>query len=185
VLAIIAKGAIQYHQRKTLGMDDFFLGVAFTTLLASIVIIQKECFDAMYIIYAVTHGRMVPPPQIIEIGYHSHIWITVALMCGWTTICAVKFSFLFFFKRLIDRIRSLYIYWWVIFVINLAVFGYGISIYYVGCPWFYQLRSSMSSIVDDRVILKSLQSHAHLASRRTHCSVTLTLKYPWTSQAIY
>jgi len=143
VLAVIAKFAIQYHHRKKPGLDDFFLVVAFSTLLASIGIIQAQCFDAMYIIYAVTHGMMLPPPDIIQIGYHSHIWITAGLMAGWTTICAVKFSFLFFFKRLIDRIRPLYIYWWVVFVFNLGVFGYGITIYYIGCPWFNQLRSSM------------------------------------------
>jgi hypothetical protein len=144
VLAIIAKIGIHYHQRKKLGMDDTFLAIAFAALIASVVIIQNQCFDSMYISYAVTHGLMIPPPQMIEIGYHFQMWVTVALMCGWTTICAVKFSFLFFFRRLIDRIKSLYIYWWIVFIINLAVFGYGISIYYIGCPWFYQLRSSMS-----------------------------------------
>lgn len=150
VLAIIAKYAILYHQRKRLGWDDFFLAIAFTTLVASISIIQKECLDAMYIVYAVTHGLMVPPHDIIDIGYNSHMWVTVALMCGWTTICAVKFSFLFFTKKLIDRIKSLYIYWWIVLAFNLGVFGYGISIYYIGCPWFYQLKSSTlsSSAID-------------------------------------
>lgn len=142
VLAVAGRFAVQFHQRKKPGLDDFFLVVAFCTLLTSLTIIQAECFDAMYIIYAVTHGLMLPPTNMILIGYHSHIWITAALMAGWATICAVKLSFLFFFKKLIDRIRSLYIYWWIVLIFNLGVFGYGISIYYIGCPWFYQLRSS-------------------------------------------
>ncbi|KAF1345620.1 hypothetical protein EJ07DRAFT_160596 [Lizonia empirigonia] len=48
---------------------------------------------------------------------------------------AVKFSFMFFFKKLIGRLPTLTIYWWIIFAYNVIVLGYGASVYYVVCPY--------------------------------------------------
>ncbi|KAL8994874.1 MAG: hypothetical protein Q9169_005272 [Polycauliona sp. 2 TL-2023] len=47
----------------------------------------------------------------------------------------VKFSFLFLFRSLVQRIRALTIYWWIVTGFNVAVLGYGLSVYYVACPY--------------------------------------------------
>lgn len=49
---------------------------------------------------------------------------------------AVKFSFLALFRRLIDRITPLIRYWYVVVAFNLAVTGYGASVYVIACPHF-------------------------------------------------
>lgn len=49
---------------------------------------------------------------------------------------AVKFSFLALFKRLIDQIYCLKVYWWVVVAFNLAVTAYGAAAYIIPCPEF-------------------------------------------------
>ncbi|KAL8724939.1 MAG: hypothetical protein Q9181_006608 [Wetmoreana brouardii] len=49
---------------------------------------------------------------------------------------AVKFSFLFLFRKLIDRIPPLITYWWFVIAFNIVAFGYGLSTYFLICPRF-------------------------------------------------
>lgn len=93
----------------------------------------------MYLIFALitrTPG-VVPPPMedLAKMSDDFRLNVTVTLILCWCTIMAVKFSFMFFFKKLIDRLPTLTIYWWVIFAYNIIVLGYGASVYYVVCPY--------------------------------------------------
>lgn len=140
VLSVIGRFAIHFRLRKKPGLDDFFLVVAFIALLTSIAIIQARCFDILYIVYAVNHSVTVPRKDLISIGLYSMPWTLAANISGWITICATKFCFLYFFKRLIDRIKSLNIYWWFALAFNVCVFGFGLSVYYLTCPFLYDAR---------------------------------------------
>ena len=94
--------------------------------------------DKMYLILALsTHlpGAKIPPDPLQQ-AYGFHKWVTIVLMLAWSAIMAVKFSFLFLFKKLIDRIKPMMIYWWVITVFNVIVLGYGLAVYYVSCPYY-------------------------------------------------
>ena len=81
------------------------------------------------------------PPDFIQQAFDYQKMVTVVLILTWCSIASVKFSFLFLFKRLIDRIRPLIVYWWVVTAFNVAVALYGAVIYVVACPWFYSIKS--------------------------------------------
>lgn len=54
----------------------------------------------------------------------------------WTTIFAVKFSFLFFFRVLIRRVRAVTLYWQVVSVVTVLVWVYCIAGAFIICPYF-------------------------------------------------
>lgn len=56
------------------------------------------------------------------------------LFITWTTIFLVKFSYLFFFRHLIDRLGKIIIYWKVVIVINIMIFCFCIIDGFVACP---------------------------------------------------
>ncbi|KAL8753060.1 MAG: hypothetical protein Q9184_005536 [Pyrenodesmia sp. 2 TL-2023] len=69
-------------------------------------------------------------------------WITVNQALAWCSVIAVKFSFLFLFRKLIDRIPRLITYWWFVIAFNVVAFGYGFSTYFLICP-YYNDRASL------------------------------------------
>lgn len=67
---------------------------------------------------------------------------------------AVKYTFLALFRRLIDRIPLLIKYWQVVVVFNLAVTGYGASVYVIACPHFSGMKVGKISQLDSLSISK-------------------------------
>ncbi|KAI4128044.1 MAG: hypothetical protein LQ338_002935 [Usnochroma carphineum] len=100
--------------------------------------------DDMYFTEAMTYaptrlGRP-PQPQDMDRVFQFRKLVTASLILTWVAMMAVKFSFLALFKRLIDRIHSLTMYWWVVVAFNLAVTGYGASVYVIACPHFSGMK---------------------------------------------
>lgn len=54
----------------------------------------------------------------------------------WTTIFAVKFSFLFFFRVLIRRVHAVTLYWQIVSVVTVLVWVYCIAGAFIICPYF-------------------------------------------------
>ncbi|KAI4174960.1 MAG: hypothetical protein LQ343_001987 [Gyalolechia ehrenbergii] len=77
-----------------------------------------------------------PGPQDLNRVFEFRRLVTASLILTWVAMMAVKFSFLALFKRLIDRIYPLTVYWWAVVAFNLAVTGYGASVYVIACPHF-------------------------------------------------
>jgi hypothetical protein len=143
VVAVTIRFIIRFSVLKlSFSADDGFLLIAFGLLVCSLVVMYTEVIDRMYLIVALQTGvpGVVPPPDWMQVSFHFHKWVTVCGMLAWTSVVAVKFSFLCFFKKLIDRVPLLNYYWWVVVVFNLACLGYGIAIWYVGCPYYFDLR---------------------------------------------
>jgi len=98
--------------------------------------------DRMYMLVAlqtVVPG-IIPPKDWLQESYRFHKWVTVVLMLAWSTIAAVKFSFLLFFKKLIRQVQGLNNFWWITVIFNIGAFGYGIAVYYVACPYYNDPR---------------------------------------------
>jgi hypothetical protein len=136
---VIARFGTQLRTRKPFTFDDAFLLIGLASLIAALVVFHVKVLEPMYLIYALilqTPG-VVPPPlaDLPRISDEFRLYVTVTLVLCWCTIMAVKLSFMFFFKRLIDRIWNLKVYWWVVLVYNVGVLGYGASVYYIACPY--------------------------------------------------
>ncbi|KAF1343460.1 hypothetical protein EJ07DRAFT_130650 [Lizonia empirigonia] len=138
-IAVAARFITQIRARKPLAFDDGFLLIGLATLIAALVIFYTKVIEPMYLTFALitrTPGVVSPPVEdLAKMSDDFRVNVTVTLILCWCTIMAVKFSFMFFFKKLIGRLPTLTIYWWIIFAYNVIVLGYGASVYYVVCPY--------------------------------------------------
>ena len=75
-------------------------------------------------------------PHVIQDTIYFHKIITVALIWTWWSLMAVKLCFLCLFKKLVNRIKHMLVYWWIVIVFNLLVAAYGTSSYIAACPHF-------------------------------------------------
>ena len=116
-------------------------------MLSSVAILYSVTVDRMYLVEALILG--LPGADIPSDFLHQAIdflkWATVATTLSWCAIMAVKFSFLYLFRKLIDRIKPLIIYWWVVTAFNVVALGYGVIVYYVACNYYHDPRICMST----------------------------------------
>ena len=133
-----ARFYIRIHLQKQLSIDDGLLIVAFCCLTIALGMMYSLAINDMYFEEAlITNlpGVHIPADPLQDANAF-HKWATIILMLCWCAIMAVKFSFLFFFRKLINLIPPLILYWWIVVFLNIAVFGYGIAVQYLSCPYF-------------------------------------------------
>ncbi|KAJ5630852.1 uncharacterized protein N7484_010952 [Penicillium longicatenatum] len=139
IIGVIGHFVVRFGvQRHRLQIDDGLITLSFVFLLASQIIIYNRVVNPMFLMAAVQNGvpGVQAPLDAVEISETYHRWTVASLMISWCSICAVKFFFLIFFKRLIDRLRPWQIYWWIVFTVNLILLSFGITVYYVSCPYW-------------------------------------------------
>ena len=133
-----ARFYVRIHLQKQLSIDDGLLVVAFCCLTIALSMMYSLAINGLYLEEALTtslSGVHTPADPLQDINAF-HKWATIILMLCWCAVMAVKFSFLFFFRRLIDRIPRLILYWWIVVFLNIAVFAYGIAVQYESCPYY-------------------------------------------------
>ena len=94
--------------------------------------------DKLYLVEAL-EGDSVPiglPVDFLQQVFDFEKLVTGALVLTWCSIISVKFSYLFLFRKLIDRLRPMKIYWYIAVVFNAVVSIYGLIIYAVVRPWY-------------------------------------------------
>ncbi|KAL8687140.1 MAG: hypothetical protein Q9218_006605 [Villophora microphyllina] len=74
--------------------------------------------------------------EFLQDSYDFLKWTTVSQALAWCSVMAVKFSFLFLFRKLIDRMPPLITYWCFVIAFNIITLGYGMSTYFLYCPYF-------------------------------------------------
>ncbi len=94
-----------------------------------------------------------------------HKWVIAVDTLCWCAIMAVKFSFLVLFRRLIQGIKPLVVYWWIVTLFNIAALGYGISIYYVLCPHFSGIGIRKSNDNPESTDINFKPSAMHFSDR--------------------
>lgn len=67
--------------------------------------------------------------------------ISIFVVLTHTTIFAVKFGYLFFFKLLIHRVRKVDIYWWIVTSITGAGWGLWFVIAFLPCHLYDKTRN--------------------------------------------
>ena len=80
-------------------------------------------------------------PDFLNAAYDYQKMAAVTLILCWCSIVSVKFSFLFLFRKLVDRIPTLIKYWWCVTIFNVVAGAYGIAVYLVACPHFYNVEA--------------------------------------------
>lgn len=113
--------------------------------------------------------------SITQIAIRVQIYTTSYNIICISGIFAIKFSFLFFFRNILSRIRPLTI-WWRCVTVYVAVawaFSVGFSVY--GCPYVDERASTW---IRERLLLHKLTGYSQLrpgrrvveSSRRQHCA---------------
>ena len=110
--------------------------------------------DTMYMAQAIVLG--LPNVEIslnlIEDSLWFHKMVIVSLVLTWWSLMAVKLCFLFLFKKLVDRIKPMLIYWRVATAFNFIVAFYGTASYIAACPHF-DTRKSYNQKYQERPVL--------------------------------
>lgn len=106
-------------------------------LIASVVVLYGA-MDNVYLTEAMTYAPTLVTitPDSLNRVFQFRKLATVSLISSWMAMMSVKFSFLALFRRLIDRMPRLIRYWWIVVIFNIAVTGYGASVYVIACPHF-------------------------------------------------
>ena len=144
VLGVCARFYIRIRIQRAFSLDDGILlfGLACLTCAEGLLFVFR---DDMYLIEAILMrpGQTVIPKNFMDSAYSYQKWVAATLLLLWMAIASVKFSFLFLFRKLIDRLRPLVVYWWIVLAFNLVAVFLGISNYLLACP-HYGFESSAS-----------------------------------------
>ena len=134
IISVCARCYIRLAVQKEFGLDDAFLAVGTACLVAGMVILYIN-MDNLYFVQAIMHAptRFTIHPQDLNRILTFRKLVIQSLILTWVAIVTVKLAFLALFRRLIDRIPPLIKYWRVVVAFNLAVTGYGVSVYIPQC----------------------------------------------------
>lgn len=148
LISASARFYIRIRLQKQFSIDDGILLFGIACLVCAMVLLFTF-IDKMYVVGASEAGLpgLVFPLDFLDQAFDFQKLVTVSLILTWCSIVAVKFSYLFLFRKLIDRIRPLVIYWWFVAVFNAMISAYGAAVYIAACPDFYSIEAceSMSS----------------------------------------
>lgn len=106
-------------QSRRLELDDVFLIVAIITLSAFVGVVYTVR-DLMYLSVYVSLGMKDPGFPLDGTfdpskSFHYYgMMDEAASVLVWTSIFAIKFSFVFFFRKLTQRVRGIEIWWWIV-----------------------------------------------------------------------
>lgn len=129
-----ARTAIRVYKFRQVFVDDYFLFLAVATLIAS-TIIFFWMLPSLYAFAAISAGLELLSVDYIDSATKTANVAFAAEVLAWTTLFAVKFSFLFFFRNLIRRLRDLEILWWCVLVICVPVAVVCICLPFIECPY--------------------------------------------------
>ncbi|KAL8898723.1 MAG: hypothetical protein Q9207_006553 [Kuettlingeria erythrocarpa] len=153
-LSVTLRFYIRVRLQREFSIDDAFLIVAFGCLICSMAVMYSVTIDKLYLVhdlsaalpFAMSVGFPIEdmPADSAFLGpvYEYLKWITVNQTLAGCSVFAVKFSFLFLFRKLIDRIPRLITYWWFAMAFNVLAFGYVFSTNFLNCP-YYNDRASL------------------------------------------
>ena len=122
LIAIVAAGSrtfLRVRQSRRLEIDDVFLILAITTLCAFVGVIYSVK-DLIYLSVYMSLGREDPGypldntfDYIKTFNYYGRMTEAASVLI-WTSIFAVKFSFVFFFRKLTRRVRGIELWWRIV-----------------------------------------------------------------------
>ena len=142
LISACARFYIRLRIQKSFAIDDGILLFGIICVIAAMVLLHTFT-DEMMLVGATETGLsgIDLPPDFISQAFDFQRLVTAGLILTWTAIVSVKYSYLFLFKRLIDRMPRMITYWWLAFTFNGIISAYGMAVYVAACPWYGNLKS--------------------------------------------
>lgn len=132
---------LQIRVRFRLQPDDYLLIFACICLLASTIFayvrvealyfIEKLSLNPNFLLYAIKSNADI----VGGINDYTKFYLAITPLL-WTSIFAVKFAYLVFFRQLVDRVKPLVTYWKIILGITTVSCPICISSTYFSCVKF-------------------------------------------------
>lgn len=140
----------------------------------------------MYLLEAVTEGHIPPGVTFLIIKTEAlqfHKLNDVFLVLTWTATCAVKLSFMFFFKALITRVRSMEVLWRGVTGAVVITWMGGCAASIVGCPYFDERSCELIAALHQRTATRLIGYSGLRKSRRAsedlgHCGLLGGFRHP-------
>ncbi|KAF2675980.1 hypothetical protein K458DRAFT_380632, partial [Lentithecium fluviatile CBS 122367] len=122
-LSLLGRVVIKYRTFAKLSWDDLLVVLAFAFTLATAVTMQLTSLY-MYQLEYVRVGLIYPPPSTFMSDTGKYFKGTVAMAVFFPcTLWSVKFAFLLFFWKLVNKIRSLRWHWYAAFAFTILSFA--------------------------------------------------------------
>lgn len=127
---------LRIHQSQRFDVDDGFLALAVVTLCASAGVLHAAR-NLIYVQVRLSLGLITAktPALLNELLYYHKLEETASVLL-WISIFAVKFAFLFFFRSLIQRVRPLEVWWFVVVGVMVLAACTCIPLGFMVCPDF-------------------------------------------------
>ncbi|KAF4633639.1 hypothetical protein G7Y89_g4480 [Cudoniella acicularis] len=143
ILSAAGRFYIRITVHKQFSIDDFLLILGFCCVISGLGTMYPV-LDGLYMGQAILSEDPLVlaqiPPNWLEIVYRYHKLVSISGAMIWCAIICVKFSFLFFFRKLIDRINPMITYWRVTMGLTVGVLCYGLTTPFLTCPHFYSIK---------------------------------------------
>lgn len=130
----VGRITVRLRYQKSLAVDDIFLIFAVVCLTAALGLLfayLSSLFELELLLVDPQTAHSIDINRIL-------LWLrrvsTAFLVLTFTTIFAVKFSFLFLFKAHTRNARKMKIYGWTVVVIITAVWAFGVVEFFLPCP---------------------------------------------------
>ena len=109
---LVAAGRLYLRWRnfRSFGLDDGFLIVAVLLYSAETGVLDR-LRDLSYLQMRVNMGIEIPPPDFgVQMFGYANLDLAASILV-WSSIYAIKFSFMTFFLPLMSRVRKIKIWW--------------------------------------------------------------------------
>lgn len=136
-LSVIGRMITRIYTRRRLDLDDGFLLFALLCLSACTGLVYVSC-QKIFVIEAIqVDPTFNLPPDPYQVSFAMR-WTLHSFTCIiWTTVFAVKFSFLALFRLLIRRLpKAITTYYWTTVGITVATWMFFLSEPFILCSYF-------------------------------------------------
>lgn len=141
---------MRIYTRRPLYWDDLALGIGAACLsVATALILKNE--DNFFLGNTLQQDPsvafIVPSNVLNNLLTNSIAYLYSFLALAWTTIFAVKISFLIFFKQLIHRLGKINTYYWVVTGVTVLSWAFLVAEPFILCPYFGYSSSKSENCV--------------------------------------
>lgn len=124
LLSALARGHIRFKTQRGLSLDDYFLFIGATFLVAATGLLYT-IYDGFYLSTVIWKNPalflQLTPEQVDQV-LNNALRENIFLSLAWTATFCVKFSFLAFFRQMIWRVERMRYYYWS--VVTLTALSY-------------------------------------------------------------
>ncbi|KAI9799663.1 MAG: hypothetical protein M1826_005481 [Phylliscum demangeonii] len=136
ISAAVVRTVHRLRSHRRLFVDDLFLFIACVFLAAGTILLFLASTD----LYLSTSNWILSLAtdfqEVLKSGVRLQLRAFAYACMTWTAIYAVKLSFLFFFRVLVERIRYMTIYWRIVLGATMVAFGVCVCEAAMECPYF-------------------------------------------------